>query len=326
MKRLSAMRLTPIALFLLIAMLLAACSPSEATSPAPNEPAATEPAPTEPEATEEAPSPTPEPEEATSTVPAATETPVEPTATATEATPTEEPTSAPEQQAPEEALITEEEAILVLEPGPGSRVTSPLRVAGEADPTFEQNLVARIVDLEGQELAMAPTTIGAELGERGPFEFELPFEIDEEQQAFIQVYATSARDGGVTHLASVGVTLAPSGEEDVVPVTPHPERIVIDEPATADTISGGVVAVSGRGLASFEQTLIVELLDAAGEVIDSQPITVDAPDLGQPGEFSAELSYTVAETTPARIVVRDPSPAFGGDVHLSSVEVTLEAE
>lgn len=321
MKSLSAMRLTPIALILLIAMLLAACSPSEATAPA-----ATEPAPTEPEATEEAPSPTPEPEEATSTVPAATETPVEPTATATEAAPTEEATAAPEEQAPEEALITEEEAILILEPGSGSRVTSPVRVAGEADPTFEQNLVARIVDLDGQELATVPTTIGAELGQRGPFEFELPFEIAEEQQAFIQVYATSARDGGVTHLASVGVTLAPSGEEDVVPVTPHPERIVIDEPATADTISGGVVAVSGRGLASFEQTLIVELLDAEGEVIDSQPIIVDAPDLGQPGEFSTELSYTVAETTPARIVVRDPSPAFGGDVHLSSVEVTLEAE
>jgi hypothetical protein len=29
-------------------------------------------------------------------------------------------------------------------------------------------------------------------------------------------------------------------------------------------------------------------------------------------------------TTPARIVVRDPSAAFDGDVHLSSVEVNLE--
>ena len=30
------------------------------------------------------------------------------------------------------------------------------------------------------------------------------------------------------------------------------------------------------------------------------------------------------ERPPGRIVVRDGSPAFGGDVHLASVEVTLE--
>ncbi|HSM57434.1 MAG TPA: Gmad2 immunoglobulin-like domain-containing protein [Candidatus Sulfomarinibacteraceae bacterium] len=316
------MHLRLIALFLLIMTLLVACSPGEAPPPA-----ATEPAVAEPEPTEQLPSPTPQiEEEATNTPPAATDTPEQPTATATSPPTEAAPTLAPEQQAAEEALITEEEAILILEPGPGSRVTSPLRITGEADPTFEQNLVARIVDLEGQELTLAPTIIDAELGQRGPFEFELPFEIEEEQQAFIQVYATSARDGGITHLASMGVTLAPSGEEEIVPVTPHPERIVIDEPAMADTISGGVVTVSGRGLASFEQTLIVELLDAEGEVIDSQPIIVDAPDLGQPGEFSAELSYSIEETTPARVLVRDPSPAFGGHVHLASVEVTLEAE
>jgi hypothetical protein len=217
-----------------------------------------------------------------------------------------------------------EEAILILQPGPGSRiVSSPLRLTGVADSTFEQNLVIRLLLADGAELAVVPTTIQAEIGERGPFEAEVPFAVSGEEQAFVQVYATSARDGGITHLSSVGLTLADSGAEEIVSITPHPERIQISQPALGSTISGGMVTVSGTALASFEQTLVVEVLDEAGAVLNSQPVIVDAPDLGQPGTFSVALSYVVASSMPGRIVVRDPSAAFDGDVHLASVEVTL---
>jgi hypothetical protein len=90
-----------------------------------------------------------------------------------------------------------------------------------------------------------------------------------------------------------------------------------------ETISGGTVTVTGVALASFEQTLVVELLDEAGQVLTLEPVIVNAPDLGQPGPFSIALPYEVAGSMPGRVVVRDPSPAFGGDVHLASVEVTL---
>lgn len=177
---------------------------------------------------------------------------------------------------------------------------------------------------DGTELALVPTTIQADIGARGSFAVEVPFAVSGEQQAFVQVYATSARDGGVTHLSSVGLTLADSGDEQIVLVEAHPERIQISQPALGDTISGGMVTVAGTALASFEQTLVVEVLDEAGEVLNSQPIIVAAPDLGQPGPFSLALAYEVATSMPGRIVVRDPSPAFGGDVHLASVEVRLE--
>jgi hypothetical protein len=239
-----------------------------------------------------------------------------------------QPTADSEAAAPEASEVVSgasaEESILISQPGPGSRiVNSPLQVSGIADPTFEQNLVIRLLLANGTELALTPTTIQAELGERGSFAAEVPFTVTGEQQAFVQVYATSARDGGVTHLASVGLTLADSGDEQIVPVDPHAERIQISQPALGETISGGMVTVAGEALASFEQTLVVELLDEAGQVISSQPIIVAAPDLGQPGPFSIELPYEIAGSMPGRVVVRDPSPAFGGDIHLVSVEVTL---
>lgn len=222
-----------------------------------------------------------------------------------------------------ESAVAPAEAILIQEPGPGSRLTSPLLVRGEADSTFEQNLVVRLVDADGTELGLTAVTIAAEMGQRGPFEATLPFTVSGEQQAVIQVFATSPRDGGVTHLNAVGVTLT-DGVAEIRPFTADAtERILITQPALAAQISGGTVQVSGVGIASFEQTLLVELVGEDGAVLASQPVIVNAPDLGQPGEFSADMSYSAIATSPGRIVVRDISPAFGGDTHVTSVEVTL---
>ncbi len=238
-----------------------------------------------------------------------------PSAATPSPTPTASPTSAPGGGPPE--------AILLLEPGPASRVTSPVRVAGIANPTFEQNLVVRILLVDGGEVALSPTTIQAELGQRGPFEVEIPFSIAEPQNAFIQVYDQSARDGGTIHLATVGVILAPSGPEEIVPVEPHPEVIQILDPPFGAQLSGGVAHVEGFGLASFEQTLVVEVYGEEGDLLGSVPIIVGAPDLGFPGPFEADVAYSVGTEQAGRIVVRDPSPAFAGDIHVSSVEVRL---
>ncbi|NLG71796.1 MAG: hypothetical protein GX495_07130 [Chloroflexi bacterium] len=265
--------------------------------------------------------------------PAETQAPVETTAPA--ATPTTAPsdtiqaaTNTPEASATSPAATTTpelpEEAILILEPGPGSRVTSPIRVAGEADPTFEQNLVVRVLTADGVEVLQTPTNIQAEAGQRGSFEVELPVELNQEENIFIQVFASSARDGGITHLASTGVIFTPSGPADIRPRDPQPEQIVIFQPTLTQTINGGVAHVEGFALASFEQTLVIEVQDMDGNVIGTQPVIVEAPDLGIPGPFSADVPYTLSEAGPGRIAVIDPSPAFGGEVHLASVEVNLE--
>jgi hypothetical protein len=215
------------------------------------------------------------------------------------------------------------EAILILEPGPGSRLTSPVWIAGVADPAFEQTLGVSIVLADGTVLAIGSVRMEAEAGQRGNFTVDVPFDIEGERQAFIQVFASSPRDGGITHLNSVGVTLTSSGTADIKLVEPYAERIMIRTPNPAAQIQGGVVHVEGFGLASFEQTLLVEVQDGSGRVVGSSPVIVTAPDLGQPGPFSADISYTVSEPGSGRIVVRDISPAYGGNTHLASVEISL---
>lgn len=216
------------------------------------------------------------------------------------------------------------EAIFLRAPGPGSEVVSPLQVHGMAAPTFEQNLGLRLIDFDGATLAEGSVIIDAPLGERGPFSGQLEFTVSAQQPAALQVFATSARDGGITHLDAAIVTLLTSGPANVTQAEAGPEQIQIETPAAGATVSGGTVTVRGFGLASFEQTLVAEVLDGTGAVVGQAPITVAAPELGQPGPFEVEVSYSVGSSGPGRIVVRDPSPAYGGPVHLNSVEIELQ--
>ncbi len=217
-----------------------------------------------------------------------------------------------------------DEAVLILAPGPGSRLVSPIHLSGEADPTFEQTLGVRLLADDGTELAGLTTTIHADAGQRGPFDIDIPFSLSQPRQAFIQVFAASARDGGVTHLASVGVQLAPDGVPDIRPVETHPEQITILEPTAGAVLSGGSLHLAGYGWAGFEQTLVISVYDLQGDKIGEQPVIVNAPDMGQPGPFEADVPYTLTQAGPGRVTVRDVSPAFGGDTHVTSVEVRLE--
>jgi hypothetical protein len=222
-----------------------------------------------------------------------------------------------------------EEAILILTPGSGSRLVGGVHVEGIADSTFEQHLVVQVVALgEGptDAIAQEPVIIQAELGQRGPFAVDLSFTLEggPEQPGEVRVFSSSPRDGGLTHLATAQVTLAASGMPDIRPADPHDEFIVITSPSPGAIVTGGVVRVEGVALASFEQALLVELHFEEGGFISRGPVTVAAPDYGNWGPFYLDIAYTATAPGPARIVVSDPSPAFGQTLHLASVEILLE--
>lgn len=235
------------------------------------------------------------------------------------------PTTEPRSTATPGTRALPAEAIMILSPGPGSKITSPIQLTGEADPTFEQTLAVRLLSMDGTTMTSLSTTIQADAGQRGRFAVQVPVDVPGPQQAMLQVFATSPRDGGVTHLASEIVTLLPDGSSgaQTQPASPQPERIMIDQPGPGQKLTGGTVHLSGFALASFEQTLVVELYDGAGQQLASRPVIVSAPDMGVPGPFQTDLAYPAAASGPGRVVVRDISPANGADVHLASVEVSL---
>ncbi len=241
------------------------------------------------------------------------------------AMPTPIPTADPvpgETPAPAEPV----EVIRITTPGQGSRLVSPMNVHVTTTlPAFENTLTLRVLLDDGTDLVPPQAVVGTEVGGGAlAFDASLTFSVAEERPAFLQAYLASPRDGGVTHLASVVVTALPEGAEDLRPAAgEEAERLQISTPAAGDSLQGGVVHVEGIGVASFEQTLLIEVVDAYGAVIGLQPVLVEAPDFGLPGPFAADVTYMLTAAGPGRVVVRDISPAHGGDIHRSSVEVDL---
>lgn len=216
------------------------------------------------------------------------------------------------------------ESILVLSPGPNSQIASPVTLSGISNSAFEQRLSIQILDEGGGVILSDGVTITAGLGERGPFEVTLEFTPPTQPQAGrIVVFDLSPRDGHIRHLASVPVTLLPSGASpDIKPAREHPEDIAILSPAPGETIGGGVARVSGLAAPFFEQTLSISVVDASGAVVGSGTAAIQA-EAGQPGRFEGEVSYSVSEEQPGSIQVYVVSPRDGGMIHLSSVEVML---
>ncbi|MDA1329714.1 MAG: hypothetical protein DWG76_01030 [Chloroflexi bacterium] len=258
---------------------------------------------------------------------AATPSPAIPSATAA-ATPSTSPSSPPANSEPLEA-------ILIMQPASGSQITFQTTVQGEADSTFEQNLVLMVVGEDGAQLALQPTTIQSPLGERGAFSAQLPFSVSSQQPGRISVYSTSAMDGGIVHLSSAEVILLPGGSSQLFQSTTTFESIQISAPQNAAQESGGQFQVSGYSEYYFESNLGWMLCGGGGNgpaellcgtvdnVLASGSITIDSPDIGQPGPFSATISYSVTATTPARLVLYAASPRDGGLIHVSSVALQL---
>ena len=252
-----------------------------------------------------------------------------------EALPTREPTSEKPTVVPGPP---DHEVILILNPGPNSSVTSPVRVLGQSDPTFEQSLVVQISDASGLVIASQPAMmrgIGGPAVSQSPFEVLVPFTVTAQEPGRISVYSTSPRDGGLVHLSSVEVTLLAGGTASITQGLDHKDVHVILEPAPQASISGGSLHVSGFSDYVFERQLALALCGEGGSgapdlvcgtvdnVLATSFATIHAPDVGQPGPFAGDLSYHVSARVHARLAVYSRSARDGGIVHLSSEPVQL---
>ncbi len=282
----------------------------------------------------------PPPATDTAAPPPATDTAAPPPATDTAAAPaTDTAAPATETSAAPGATPTADpaqEVILILQPGLTSAVTSPVTVSGEADSTFEQNLVIQVYDENGAVLTTTPTTIQSELGTRGPFSAEVTFSVAADQPGRISVFSASARDGGLEHLASVEVTLLASGGTAALsPAAEHDEVHQIFAPSHLETVTGGSVHIEGFSEYVFEANLNLALCGEGGSgapdlicgtednVLAEGVATMQSPDIGLPGPFETDLTYTVTAPVRARLVVYSVSARDGGILHVTTRPITV---
>jgi heat shock protein HslJ len=110
-------------------------------------------------------------------------------------------------------------------------------------------------------------------------------------------------------------TRAPSGAMIAITEPDQGQVVEIDQP----------VRVQGKGVGLPEGNVVVEALDAQGNVLDRQPTTLQGRDVGTGGEgtWSVELTIEAEPGTAGRIRAFAPSPADGSIIAEDVVEVSL---
>ena len=99
---------------------------------------------------------------------------------------------------------------------------------------------------------------------------------------------------------------APTADDDLY--------IRIDVPANGASVQSGIpLTVSGMGAGVFEGTVVVQVLDAAGNELIKKATIIQSPEAGVGGEgpWEIELLFTVDAPTEGKIMAFSPSPKDG---------------
>ena len=213
------------------------------------------------------------------------------------------------------------EAILITSPQPGQGMRGTVRIEGLSDPAIAQQLNVLVRNAQGTVIATTRPVIQARPDQRSAFSAEVALPPDVQRQTGrVQVYAVSATNNGVTHLASVEVELNGDAPATAVPIDPQtPEAITLIFPSPNAEVKG-VVRVAAATM--LGPKIVVEVLDANNQAVGRVEQTAELT-AGSPAQVMVEVPIKVSAAGPGRVLVYVLNARDGATEHLSSVEVNL---
>lgn len=104
-----------------------------------------------------------------------------------------------------------------------------------------------------------------------------------------------------------------------------PRTITIESPVNGAEVFTSVPVKGNVAIAPFENNLAYRIYDISGIELSAGPISVSAPDLGQPGTFEALIPLgSILSGALIRIEVQDLSAADGSLLAMDSVELVVK--
>jgi hypothetical protein len=242
-------------------------------------------------------------------------TPTGPTPRPTRVTPSLTPTLTPE---------IPNAAIEIHNPGPLSRVTSPLYIYVYLKPGAGGKV---LFELQGEDRRLLYREIRVidfvPVGAWATLAFHLDFEIP--GAAEVGRFQVSVEDeyGRIVALNSTPLILISQGSADVVPPHDVLAPVVIRQPRRKALIQGGKLVVAGLARANGGGQMMVRLLDTRGAELGARLVEVEDAAPGDYGEFAVEVTYNVQQATPALLVITQGENGVNDVIHLVSLEVLL---
>ena len=210
--------------------------------------------------------------------------------------------------------------VQINNPSTGSRVKSPIQVVSQLN--IKGVKLVRI-ELRGEDGRLLARILKSPSGfpwSSATVSIPLLFEIRAAEEPAILSVSVEDRDGRVIALNSSEILLVKDGVQNLL--EPHfgGGPIIILEPGEGEIVSGGTLAVSGSVEPDVVFPLKIELISGDGRLIGQQWIRdIRTEDRS----FSAEVRYTTAEVTPARLFVYSKGGRGDQILHLNSIKVTL---
>jgi hypothetical protein len=214
--------------------------------------------------------------------------------------------------------------IQIQNPGPSSRVVSPLEVRAYITPGEEGAVHVALYGEDGRLLVRKVLNLPGENNEKVYLREELDFEIPLTAETARLEISTYDEYGRVIALATQDLLLLSSGDADINPPDDFHEGIIIQQPHPKALIQGDELIVSGITRYAPHGQLYVEVLDFEGKVIASRVIGVSKEDLGDGYRpFAGEIPFQVDAFTMVRVLVYARDGQMSSVQHISSVVVSL---
>jgi hypothetical protein len=216
------------------------------------------------------------------------------------------------------------ERLALLLPGPGSQVTSPIRIEGRGGPARSELVHIRLLGEDGRVLARQTTYLYAFVGQAGPFYANLAFDIPlVAEVGRLEVSTDDPRSARLGHVTTVSLTLLSAGRALIYPAIDGPEQLAILTPRPDSIARGGQLHVEGAGWTFFEEPVTVALL-SGGATLDSEEIWLEPRGVGVTGTFAVDLEYSLPYPQWGLIALYEPAPEGSGFLHYTTLEVFLD--
>lgn len=214
--------------------------------------------------------------------------------------------------------------IQILRPGPYSKVASPISLQAYFKPGKGKQVQ---IELFGEDRRVLVRLIQSVVWiDRNGFARlykDIPFEIPGVAEAAHLTLSVTDDLGRVTAVNSVPLILLSIGASDVIPAVDLRTPILIQQPQPNALLQGKKVVTSGLVRSGGDTYLMIQLLDSQGKVLGQRVTNVQPAEEMGFGFFNTEVPYSVAEPTPALLVVWQGVGTLSNILYLASVEVLL---
>jgi len=198
-------------------------------------------------------------------------------------------------------------------------ISKPVDISGMGRGMPEGNLVVQALDPTGNVLTQQASSIQAPdagTGGEGPWSTNLTINVTPGTTGTVRAFAVDPADGSTIADARIDVTF---GSSQIVP--PY---ITISVPTNGAILPvDQAFDVSGTAGNLFEGNLVIQALDADGNILDQQSTIIQSQQAGTGGEgpWSVQLSVSIQSGSTGRIYAFATSPADGSTVASDSVQV-----